>query len=160
MALGGDRGRTEEKQVRQPRFIVSVVKLMDAVRLATGLRSIMTAILFVTGLAAASAQTGQRTYATAQEAAQALIDAVTTEAMSELEAILGPNAKTILSSGDAVADQIGFESFRAAAKEAVVLNQQAPDRVVVSVGEDRRPFRIPIVEKAGAWFFDTEAANK
>jgi hypothetical protein len=114
-------------------------------------------LLLVVALVPLPAQPAPQTFATPEAATQALLQA-STEA--ELIRILGPRAIAAISSGDAVADQITIEGFRARAKEAIALRSQGPDRVVVVVGKDQIPVRVPLVKKGSVWVFDVDVMKQ
>jgi hypothetical protein len=97
------------------------------------------------------AQTAPPTFATPEAAAQALLQARTE---ADLTRLLGPRAMAAISSGDAVADHITIEGFRAAAKESLVLRPEGPDQIVVVVGKEQVPVRVPLVRKGNVWTFD------
>jgi hypothetical protein len=114
-------------------------------------------LLLAVALLPVHAQTAPQMFATPEAAAQALLQA-STEA--DLTRILGPRAMAAISSGDAVADQITIEGFRARAKESIVLRPQGPDRIVVVVGKEQVPVRVPLVKKGSGWIFEVEAMKK
>jgi DUF2950 family protein len=114
-------------------------------------------LLLAVALVPVQAQPAPQTFATPEAAAQALLQA-STEA--DLTRILGPGAMVAISSGDAVADQITIEGFRARAKESIALRPQGPDRIVVVVGKEQVPVRVPLVKKGSVWMFDVEAMKK
>ena len=126
--------------------------------MGTSLRMViaLTLLLPAAGLPA-FAQTAPQTFATPEAAAQTLLDASTER---DLIRILGPQAMAAISSGDAVADQVTIEGFRAAAKESLVLRPEGPDRIVVVVGKEQIPVRVPLVRKGSAWIFDVEAMKR
>jgi hypothetical protein len=102
----------------------------------------------------------QKTYATAEEAVQALMTAARAGDSKALLAILGSEAKSLVSSGDAVADKAGREAFVKAYDEANKLEKSGDDKVVLSVGKDAWPFPIPVVKEAAGWRFDTKAGKE
>ena len=102
----------------------------------------------------------QKTYTSPEEAVKALINALKTANNAELLAVLGPESKEIISSGDEVADKAGREDFLSGYEQKNELEKESPDKVVLSVGEDNWPLPIPIVKKDGRWVFDTEAGKE
>ncbi len=106
----------------------------------------------------ASAQTaGQQTFASAEEAVNALVAALKTGDSAKLLAVLGAGADPVISSGDPVADKAEKAAFLAdyAAKNALVPDDA--DTMVLEVGTDEWPLPIPVVRRNGRWFFDTAA---
>jgi hypothetical protein len=72
-------------------------------------------------------------------------------------AVLGPDGKAIVASGDPVADSNAREKFIAAydAKHALELEGDGTQTLIL--GDDNWPFPIPLVNKGGEWQFDTKA---
>jgi hypothetical protein len=111
--------------------------------------------LTVASLAPGRAGADQRTFATADAAARALVEAAGSDDTGTLLAILGPEGEPIVSSGDPVRDLLQRQRFAKRAAEAVRIEEDGPDRAALSVGADDWPFAIPIVREDGAWRFDT-----
>jgi hypothetical protein len=110
----------------------------------------------------ASAPAGsQRTYATPQEAAKALVVAGEADDVAALAKIFGPEADEILKSGDAVEDKNNRARFVKRAKQSleVRINPMNANRASLLIGADRFPFPIPLVKSAGRWHFDTPAGK-
>jgi hypothetical protein len=100
----------------------------------------------------------QRTFATPEEALQALVDAMRTHDVQQLEAIFGPDADDLLFSGDDVDDHLTFDRFLKAYDEKHQLSPGADNRTInIVVGNDEWPMPIPLVhdESDKAWVFDT-----
>jgi hypothetical protein len=105
--------------------------------------------------AADKAAAKQRTFASRDEAAKALIAAVKADDLKELMATLGPGSKDLVYSGDPVADHAGRERFVQLCEEKNQLKQEGDAKAVLEVGKDCWPLPIPIVMKRGGWLFDT-----
>jgi len=98
----------------------------------------------------------QKTFASAESAAQALIAAVQKDDLRELSAIFGSTAQGILTSGDSEKDKAERAEF---ALLASATHQLQPDpvnrnREVLSVGEADWTFPVPVVLIDGRWRFD------
>jgi hypothetical protein len=117
-------------------------------------------LMCTTSRYANAAEIRQKSYASPEEAVKALIDALRINNKPELLAILGPEGKDIISSGDEVADKEAREGFISDYDEKNELEKETPDKVVLSVGQDDWPLPIPIVKKNGRWVFDTEAGKE
>jgi hypothetical protein len=121
----------------------------------------LTLPLAVTALAASvwasPPEDEQRTFATPQEGAQALMAAAEAQDMSALSAIFGKGSDEILNSGDAVQDQNNVARFVKRAKQSLKerIDPASPNRASVLIGPDNFPFPIPLVRTAGRWHFDT-----
>jgi DUF2950 family protein len=115
-------------------------------------------ILSIATPAALAAEGGQKTFASPEEAVKALI-AAAGDAKAIL-AILGPEAKAIINSGDAVADKEARERFLKAYKEANQLMKSRDDMALLVIGKDEWIFPIPIVKDAAGWRFDTKEGRE
>ena len=104
----------------------------------------------------------QKTFPTAQAAAEAFVQAADSWDVTALNQILGPHGEDLVSSEDPVRDKNIAAQFAAKAKEKtnVSPDPKNPDRAILVVGNDDWPMPIPIVKKNGAWFFDTVAGKQ
>jgi len=95
------------------------------------------------------------TFATPEEAMAAAVKAAGTGPEAML-ALLGPDAKDLVSSSDAVADQKERADFvRLATEKTTFAKDPAdPNRVTVLIGADGFPTAIPLVRKNGRWLWD------
>lgn len=93
-------------------------------------------------------------FASADAAVAAMIEAARKADLDRLREIFGPGSESILSSGDAVADETARERFLAQYDEKHELVPEGEDRVVLQVGNDDWPMPAPIVEKDGEWYLD------
>ena len=112
---------------------------------------------------AASKAAPQQTFATAKEAADALIAAAAVNDVPALKAILGPDSEDLVATEDPVQDKNRIEEFSAKAREKTTVVPDAKNKnlAILSVGEEDWPMPIPIVRnKSGKWFFDTKAGRK
>jgi hypothetical protein len=100
-----------------------------------------------------------RRFATLDEAASSLVDAVRSNDQKALLAILGPEGQTLVSSGDPVADRQAREKFVASYDKAHRL-EGAGGKVTLYVGEDDFPLPIPLVPDGYQWRFDTRAGKE
>ncbi len=102
-----------------------------------------------------------RQYATAEEAAAALVAAAEQFNVSELKAILGPDGDVLVSSADTVADRNHAVAFAQQARVQQRLEfDSARTSAVISVGAEDWPMPIPIVEQGGKWHFDASAGKE
>ena len=109
--------------------------------------------------AAKPAAAKQKTFATAQEAAAALGAAVRAENVDELFAVLGPDARPWVLSGDNVSDRADWKRFLGAYDQKNVV-QGSGDKAILEVGNDAWPFPAPIVKKGDRWAFDATAGRE
>ncbi len=105
---------------------------------------------------------GQKTFATSKEAADALIQAAQNFDVPALEQILGAGSEDLVSSEDTVRDKNSSLAFAAKAqeKDSIVVNPKNADRATLVVGNDDWPLPIPILKRNGRWFFDTKAGRQ
>ena len=121
-------------------------------------RTWMAAVVLAAGIALipSAAQPGQKTFATPQEAAQALVDAARGNDTAAMLRIFGPAGKDIAQSGDAAADKESREQFAALARQKMEAEvDQDKDRATVIVGPESWPLPVPIVLEKGQWRFDS-----
>jgi hypothetical protein len=103
-------------------------------------------------------QASERSFATAQEAAQALVDAAGQNDTAALMKLFGPQGSDIVKSGDPAEDKNARAEFarRAHEKMTVQMEPANPNRAVIIAGNDNWPLPIPLVRtKAGQWHFDS-----
>lgn len=107
-----------------------------------------------------TAHAAPSTFATPEDAAKALADAVRAADVKALLAVVGPSSKAWLFSGDKVADQNDWKTFLASYDEKNSLTKEGDSKAILSVGKDDWPFPAPIVKKAGKWSFDADAGRE
>lgn len=114
-----------------------------------------------TAKAAAPAVRG-KTFATADQAADAIIEAAEKFDLAALEAIVGPEGKEIVHSTEPALDKERAQAFAAMArqKKAVTIEKANPNRATLIVGPEDWPFPVPIVRSAGKWSFDVRAGKQ
>jgi hypothetical protein len=103
-----------------------------------------------------------QTFATPQEAANALINAADKFDTRELERIFGTKGSMIVLTGESGTDRELAKSFAEKAREntKVEVNSKDSHRATLLVGDDDWPFPAPIVEKNGQWSFDAKAGER
>ncbi len=99
----------------------------------------------------------QRTFATPQDAVNALVEAAKGGSAEDMILIFGPEAPGILSSGDPVADRRSREVFVVATQQGWRLIDRSAGAKELVVGDEAWPFPIPLVQDQGGWRFDTAA---
>ena len=122
----------------------------------------LVAVIALLGTAATGFAAGkkQETFATPEQAVDALMAANRSGDKAELLRILGPKGEKLMSSGDPVADKEGRGKFLAAYENAHTLESQGSDKVILIVGARKWPLPIPLVRQDGAWRFDTAAGEQ
>jgi hypothetical protein len=104
----------------------------------------------------------QKTFATAQEAAEIKASAAGSFDRPGLKAILGPDGDYLVAPGEPAKDKETALAFaeKAREKSAVVADPKNPNRATLTVGDQDWPLPIPIVRKGGRWRFDSAAGRE
>ncbi len=100
----------------------------------------------------------EKSFATPQEAAQALVDAAGQNDTAALLKLFGPQGADIVKSGDPAEDKDSRAEFarRAHEKMEVQMEPSNPNRAVIIAGNQNWPFPVPLIRtKAGQWRFDS-----
>ena len=111
---------------------------------------------------AAAAQAKGKEFASAKEAADALVQAAASFDQAALKEILGPDSDEIVSSEDPVQDKNRAVTFAEKAKEksSIDIDKKKADHAILVVGKEDYPLPIPIVKQKGKWFFDTKVGKE
>jgi hypothetical protein len=102
------------------------------------------------------------TFATPQQAADALIAAAGTFDEGALEKIFGPKGKKVIFTGETAQDRQRALGFAVEAKEktTVSVDPKTGNRAFIIVGDENWPFPVPIVKINGKWSFDAKAGER
>jgi len=128
------------------RFSQSILNLKVALALA-----------LTTAVAVRAADIG-KTFATPEEAVAALLAAASAEDTNAFRVIFGPVGVEI-ENPDRVQAANELSAFNAAAKQRQQLVHESDTKCVLEIGDNSWPFPVPIVQRNGQWFFDTEAGK-
>ena len=125
-------------------------------------RTVTLALLGACALAVvAFAQTAaQKTFATPEDAVKALADAVKAGSLDGVLAIFGPEGKELIDSSEPAIARENQQVFIVAFREQWHLEDAAPDRKTLVIGNEDWPFPVPIVKAGNAWRFDTAAGKE
>ena len=125
------------------------------------MRTALIVCLAMTVVSAAT-QAPVKTFDTPQQAADALVAAARTFDVDLLEQLFGPDAKTVVLSGEEAQDRQRATDFVAMANEKnrVSVDPKSGTRAFVIVGNSDWPFPIPIVKHGTRWSFDTNAGKR
>ncbi|HXC49135.1 MAG TPA: DUF2950 domain-containing protein [Candidatus Sulfotelmatobacter sp.] len=105
-------------------------------------------------------QTGQKTFASPEEASKALFAAVKGNDEKALFDLLGPDGKEIISSGDAAEDAESRANFAKRYEEMNRLVKEPNGSVTLYIGAHNWPCPIPLVNKGNLWYFDTATGKQ
>src|ERR1700730_7444845 len=124
-------------------------------------RIIFIAVVMLWAVDAARAQdVGQETFPTAQAGADALIPALQNQDETALSKILGPDGKGMLSCGSEAQDRADSEQLAKKYQKRHRLVTEPRGKTILYIGAENWPFPVPLVEKNGAWHFDSEAGKE
>jgi len=103
-----------------------------------------------------------RSFDTAQQAADTLIDAAEKFDVGVLEEIFGPDGDDIIFSGEYPQDRKRALDFAAEAREkkSVSVDPKTKTRAFLLVGNEDWPFPVPIVKVGDKWHFDAKAGRQ
>ena len=105
-------------------------------------------------------QQGQKTFPSAEQASSALATAAKNNDEKAMLGILGPDAKTIISSGDDVEDAHARETFVEKYQQMHRLVGEPDGTTTLYIGAENWPTPIPLVSKGKSWYFDTDRGKK
>ena len=105
--------------------------------------------------------TKAKSFPTAEEAANALVEAAEKFDEAALLQVLGPDSYDIIHTGEPARDREVAQQFaaQARAKTKVTLQPKNSRRAFLSIGEDDWPFPVPLVKGPSGWSFDSRAGR-
>jgi len=140
------RNRNEtERRLGWSENVMTLIRAFGKLALATAIGA----------FALVSVAAAQQHFKSPDEAADALANAARAGDRRAIEAILGPAAHEIVSSGDPVQDENARKIFVAAFDINHRIEGNNPATLVI--GRDDFPFAIPIVQNGDTWMFDAAA---
>ena len=103
--------------------------------------------------------TGAKSFATPQQAADALVAAAENFDENALGQIFGPGGDNIYLTGEYPQDRQRASNFAAEAREkkTVSVDPKTGNRAFLLVGDEDWPFPVPIVKQGANWTFDAKA---
>ena len=115
------------------------------------------ALLLATGPASAA---DQKTFATPEDAVQALVKASADGSQEEMLAVFGDDGKDLVYSGDTVQDKTRMRRFAKAYNTKHELVAKDDNTRIIQVGPHDWPLPVPIVNDGGKWRFDSAAGRE
>jgi hypothetical protein len=105
---------------------------------------------------------GPQTFASAEDAANALVDAAEKFDVPSLIKIVSPQGEGLILTGEFAQDRERAQEFAAQARinKHVAIDPKSEHRAYLLVGEQDWPFPLPIVKDTGRWFFDIAAGRE
>jgi hypothetical protein len=136
--------------------------VFDKLHRASLLSGVAIAILLAGCFAtrALAQQPGQKTFASPEDASNALFMAVQSNDEKAILAILGPDGLRIVSSGDDAEDATERANFVAKYQEMHRFMKEPDGSTTLYIGAENWPTPIPLVSAANSWYFDTDAGKK
>jgi hypothetical protein len=112
--------------------------------------------------AKASSGVDAKRFATAQQAADALVDAAEKFDVAALEQIFGQGGNDLVLLGEYGQDRERATKFAAEAREktAVSVDPNNGKRAFLLVGKEDWPFPVPLVKSGNQWYFDAKAGSQ
>jgi hypothetical protein len=104
-------------------------------------------------------QPGQRTFASAEDAASAFFAATQSDNDRAMMNILGPAGGDFISSGDPEEDMEARAGFVVKFQEMHRFVAEPNGKVTLVIGAENWPLPIPLVNNHGSWYFDTDAGK-
>jgi hypothetical protein len=106
-------------------------------------------------------QAAQKTFASPDDAARALVDAAKSDDRNAMLAIFGPGSKDLIYSGDATEDQAAAAGFSSDYEAMHRWRKLDNGSQLLITGADNKTFPIPLKKNgAGQWVFDTPAGQE
>jgi hypothetical protein len=105
-------------------------------------------------------QPGQKTFASAEEASNALFAAAQSNDEKAMLDIFGPDGKLVVSSGDDVQDHEMHANFAKKYQEMHRLVTEPDGSTTLYIGAENWPAPIPLMHQGNVWYFDTAAGTK
>jgi Protein of unknown function (DUF2950) len=113
----------------------------------------------LTGVVLAQTKT-ERTFPTPEDAVKALIETVNAGNVESLLEIFGPGGKELIDSSEPAIARQNQQVFAVAVREKWHLEDAAPDRKTLVIGNEDWPFPVPLVKAGNGWRFDTAAGKE
>jgi len=143
---------------QMPRIILNFDKLYRATFFKAAVFAVLLTACFLTPCLAQ--QFGQKTFPSPEDAGSALLAATQSNDEKAMLDVLGPEGKQIVSSGDEAEDAQSRANFVEKYREMHRLVQEPDGTTVLYIGARNWPTPIPLIDKDGSWFFDTEAGKQ
>ncbi len=100
------------------------------------------------------------TFATPEEAVQAVAEIAGTGDAAKAELVFGPSGAELLQSGDELADREDALRVKQLILEKVVFESKDPSTKIAVLGEDGWQFPLPLVLENGRWRFDADRGRE
>ena len=122
--------------------------------------AVCTCMLAATMLAGRTSAQAPRVFASPEDAVKALIGTVKSGQVADLVAIFGAEGKALIESSDPATARQNRRVFAVAIREQWHLEDAAPNRKTLVIGNEEWPFPVPLVKEESGWRFDTAAGTE
>ena len=102
----------------------------------------------------------QSKFATPDDAAKTLVQALKAENMEQIASIFGRKTVEAVASGDTVSDKRDREVVRLAMEQSWRWSPLGSDRKELITGDEQWPFPVPLAKSGDQWVFDGEAGKQ
>ena len=102
----------------------------------------------------------QAKFATPEEAAAALLQALKSGETEKMQAIFGREGMEAVASGDPVADRYDRQVVALAMEQSWHWEPRGEDARELVIGDEKWPFPVPLVKTGDEWQFDSEAGRE
>jgi hypothetical protein len=125
-------------------------------------RTAVIAVALIVGLpfVAMAQEPGQKTYASPEEASQALFAAAQKNDQKAMLEVLGKDGNKIIQSGDPKEDEEARNNFVQKFQVMHRLVEEPNATTTLYIGAENWPMTISLVNRAGKWYFDTDGARQ
>jgi hypothetical protein len=120
----------------------------------------VSAVVLILGGLSRAQQPRQKTFASAEDASQALFVAAQSSGQTAMLEIFGPAGTALISTSDSVQDQKIRDEFVADYREMHRLVEEPDGTTSLYIGAENWPLPVPLVSENGVWHFDTETGKK
>jgi len=135
--------------------------LLSGLAMMTLISGVTLSVTLIANAQKASGIAKGKAFTSAQQAADALIDAAEKYDEAALTQVLGPDSYDIIHTGEPARDSEKSKEFAAQARAKMAVNlDRTKTRATLIVGNEDWPFPVPIVKVGKSWFFDTKAGRQ
>ena len=122
----------------------------------------LASLLLATTTALSAGTAAVKTFATPQQAVNALVAAAEKFDVPALEQLFGPSTKSVILSDEPAQDKARAAEFVAKVheKEDVSIDPKNRNRATLVIGNDAWLFPVPLVKRGARWSFDTAAGKR
>jgi hypothetical protein len=142
--------------ISQKKLLPMKINLFTWMRRIVPLASNLGLALLALALSVSASAEDEQTFASPQEAVNALVTAAKNNDTNAIHSIFGATGHDLISP-DVVQATEEYKLFVQHLTEKTRLASNSDSNVTLEIGADGWPFPIPIVKQGGKWFFDTVA---